>query len=325
VHINLETAEKISQTINNVLPFVSYRHKFSDSRSLNFRYATNSGQPSLTQLQPVPDNTNPNYIVKGNPDLRPSFSHNFTLNFYSFKPISGSNIWSNLGVYTTENAFSSSVFYDSIGRTISQPVNVNGNYNGYFYFGMELPLHGKMITLHPSGNYNFNSSVNYINEEKNISKESTPGFELSFGFEKDTLEFSIGGNYSYNSSSSSLNNQSDKSFSTYGYNASFETELWWKLLIKTDARYNLNAQRTQGYNINTLLWNASLSKTFFKNENFIVSVIATDILNQNVNLNRDIQDNVISDVKTTVIGRYILLKAVLKFNSTKTKEEENDW
>ena len=56
-------------------------------------YYTNSTQPDLNQLQPVPDNSNPNFIVKGNPDLLPTFSHTFNMDMYSFKPVSGRNMW----------------------------------------------------------------------------------------------------------------------------------------------------------------------------------------------------------------------------------------
>jgi len=62
-----------------------------------------------------------------------------------------------------------------------------------------------------------------------------------------------------------------------------------------------------------------------KNENLIVSIDATDILNQNINTSRTIQDNVITDNKTNIISRYILLKAIFKFNSNKTKENDEEY
>ena len=62
-----------------------------------------------------------------------------------------------------------------------------------------------------------------------------------------------------------------------------------------------------------------------KKENFIISIDATDILNQNINTARSIQDNVIRDNKTNIISRYILLKAIFKFNSNKTKDDEEEY
>ena len=59
-----------------------------------------------------------------------------------------------------------------------------------------------------------------------------------------------------------------------------------------------------------------------KNAEFRLS--AYDILNQNISINRNISGNVITDTKTNVITQYFLLKATFKFNSNKTKEQDED-
>ena len=53
------------------------------SRTSNFRlnYRGNSSQPSVSQLMPVPDNSNPMRISFGNPYLLPSFSHSVTADY----------------------------------------------------------------------------------------------------------------------------------------------------------------------------------------------------------------------------------------------------
>ncbi len=94
-------------------------------------------------------------------------------------------------------------------------------------------------------------------------------------------------------------------------------------MLESNADYTINTQRSKGYNINYLVWNANLSKTFLKKENFILGVYAYDILNQNISVDRDISSNVITDIKTNIITRYFLLKATFKFNSNKAKEEND--
>jgi hypothetical protein len=92
----------------------------------------------------------------------------------------------------------------------------------------------------------------------------------------------------------------------------------------TEANLNSFSRRAEGFNKGFIIWNASLSKTLLKNENLILSLDAVDLLNQNISNQRQVADNVITDTKTTIIGRYILLKAVYKFNSNKEKEENDD-
>src|SRR4029079_4129473 len=150
---NVITDQELSQTVNNLLPSANFNYKFSDNRQLRLRYNTNSQQPSLNQLQPVPDNSNPNYIVLGNPDLLPTYSHNFTLDYWSWSLLKGSNIWTSLGYTSIQHAFSNDVVYDSIGRTITKPVNAQGNYNLYAYMGAGFPILDKVVEFNPNMNF----------------------------------------------------------------------------------------------------------------------------------------------------------------------------
>ena len=49
---------------------------------------------------------------------------------------------------------------------------------------------------------------------------------------------------------------------------------------------------------------------------------ANDILNQNRNLLRQVNANVITDNLTTIISRYFLLRLTYKFNNNNTKEDD---
>ena len=61
-------------------------------------------------------------------------------------------------------------------------------------------------------------------------------------------------------------------------------------------------------------------------ENLQIAIIGNDILNQNINAARVINGNIITDNRTTIISRYFLLKATLRFNNRKTKEDDfNGW
>ena len=319
---NKVTDQQISQTVNNILPYATIRYKFSDNRQLTLRYTTNSNQPDLNQLQPVPDNSNPNYIVKGNPDLLPTYAHNFSMDFYTWALLSGRHIWSSLGYTTTQHAFASDVAYDSIGRNITTTVNAEGNYNAYGYMGLGFPILDKLVTFEPNLNFNYSNNINFINSKKNTTKNFTPNGELDIQVETDTIEIHFGGGINYNSSSSTLNKESDQSYYSTFYSASVEFTFPGKFKVESDARYTKNYKREDAYNIDYLIWNASLSKTLLKNENLILSVIATDLLNENINTYRNTESNVISDVKSNVVGRYILFKIQFKFNSNKTKDEE---
>lgn len=322
---NVMNETSLTQSVNNILPYAGYNYKFSDNSRVNIKYTSNSNQPSMDQLQPIPDNSNPNSIRLGNPDLLPTFGQNINLSYNSYKPISGKYFWGNVYYGMTDNAFANSIAYDSIGRTISQTVNVNGNNNAGFYMGGSIPFFDKLLSINPDLNGNYNSYTGFINGQKNKTTTYSTTAELELGLQMDTIFFNVGYSFSYNHSSSSLSLASAKPYTQQSMDAGLLVKLPWKFTVESEAEYTITSQREEGYNLNFLIWSATVSKAFLKNENLIFSVSCNDILNQNISTQRTTQDNVITDTKTNVVGRYMLFRLTYKFNSTKTKEEENDW
>jgi hypothetical protein len=321
---NIFKNQKITQNFNNILPFASLRYKFSDNKNMDLSYRTNSSNPSISQLQPVPDNTNPNFVNIGNPGLLPTFNNEFNLNYNSWKPISGKYTWFGMNYDITNNDFSERTYYDSIGRSVSQTINVNGNNSGSFYAGTSMPFFSKKFEVQPAANASLSNNQNIINNQMNKTQSvmTNVGVELRLNLDKITA--GINGNVQYNQSSSTLNTNSIKPYTAQSVSGNIGADLPKKIRIESDATYTMNGKRANGYNINYLVWNASVTKTFFKLENFVIGLYAYDILNQNINVNRSINSNIISDTKTNIISRYFLLKATFKFNSNKVKEDDND-
>ena len=63
------------RTVFNVAPYLRYRYKMGKQRSLRIDYRGYSSQPSMNQLQPVEDRSDPLRIVVGNPELKPAFQN----------------------------------------------------------------------------------------------------------------------------------------------------------------------------------------------------------------------------------------------------------
>lgn len=319
---NVFRNQRITQNFNNVLPFSTIRYKFSDNKALNISYITSSQNPTISQLQPVRDNSNPNFINIGNPNLLPTFTHGVNLNFNSWKSVSGKYTWLGFSYSYTNNDIVNSSSYDSIGRTISQAVNVNGNYNLNGYIGTSIPFFSKKLEFGPNLWASYTNSKSYINNSENNTQDLRSSVSLDLRLKLEDFNAGISGYYSYNSAYSSLNTTSSTPYSSQGLSANISAKLPKNFLLESNADYTINSRRSNGYNINYLVWNASFSKTFFKKENFILGVFAYDLLNQNISVDRDISSNVITDIKTNIISRYFLLKATFKFNSNKTKEED---
>jgi len=95
-------------------------------------------------------------------------------------------------------------------------------------------------------------------------------------------------------------------------------------LLRSDAVYTNNGNRSPGFNLNYVIWNASLSKAFFKSESLSLSAEINDILNQNISNQRNIETNKISDVKTRIIKQYFLFRVLYKFTSQQAKANNEE-
>ena len=319
---NLILDSIIPQNISNILPQFSYQFKPSISKRFSLFYTTNSQQPSINDLQPVRDNSNPNRIQKGNPDLKPNYLHTLKINFNTWSALTGRYIWSGINATYTDNAFGNSTEFDDYGRTISKTVNVDGNMFANLFAGAGLPLFNRKIEIAPNINASYMRYTNYINNVENITQNRSASGGLELELKLDSLEITISNEYSYTDPISSLASASNTPFSMQTYRYDIEWQLPFRFKIKTDGKYIINSQRASGFNRNIFVINAELIRTFLPTENLIIALSGNDLLKQNLNLQRQINGNIITDNFTNIITRYFLLRVTYKFNNNKTKEDE---
>jgi hypothetical protein len=185
---NLATGAIVDQSINNFLPEFSYMYKPSMSKRFNINYTTYSSPPSVNDLQPIPDNSNPNRIQEGNPDLKPNYVHSLFANFNSWQALSGRYIWSGLNATLTNNDFANQTTYDPFGRTVSKTVNVDGNFNTSFWIGGGIPLFNRKIEVSPKANGSYFRYQNYINNELNVTQNTSISSGVELKLNIDSLE-----------------------------------------------------------------------------------------------------------------------------------------
>ena len=321
-NVNITTGQKLQQSVNNFLPAASFNYRPNQGSNLNILYISSSQQPDLNQMQPVIDNTDPNRIVIGNPNLKPTFTNNLSVNYYFYKGISDRNLYAGGNFGNTNDQISYSSTFDSLGKTISQPINIDGNYYASVYMGNGFPLFKRFMKLYYNLNMSYNNNVSLVNGAKTISQSTnlSPGMNVEKNSDKFTVN--IGANYNYNLPRSNISIQSNQPYYSYEIYGNIFIKFPKGFSISSDGKYNNNGNRVTGYNLNYFILNASLAKSFFKTEDLIISINANDILNQNIANDRYISSNQIVDTKTQIIKRYFLLKVLYKFNSQKTKVED---
>lgn len=326
---NFFTNKSINQNITNVLPLAKFTYKFSESSKLVWNNRTYSTLPTVNQLQPVYDNENPNTIQIGNPNLVPNYVLSSSLNYNNYLPLSSIWIYAGLSTTYTKNAFTQNISYDQFGRSISKYENLD-MFNGVsFYFGGGFPIYKKILYITPGARYNFNNSYSYINNQLNKSVSNTPGAQLGFRLEMDSIQGEISFGYQNNLITNNFNSLAKQNNDIYRLEFNFKYRMPLKFIFETDFEYNAMRGMSAAYNTNYFLWNASIGKKFFKRDQLRIDLIANDILNQNKNISRFTSLNVITDTRKLIITRYFLFKITYQFNSSKIKsagdDDDNDY
>ena len=306
------------RSVFNFAPFVNYRHRFSKSRSLNFRYNGRSSQPSMTQLQPVPDMTDPMNIVIGNPDLKPSFSHNVNLRFQDFNMESQRSFMLMANASMTQNSIVSIMRRDhSTGAQTTNYTNVNGVWNAMLMNMVSFPFRNRnwQFNNHIFANYNHN--VGFNNGERNNSGSFNISIGPALAFRPENLELEIRPRYSIQLTRNSLQTSSNRTVHNFGgtFNAYYRTP--FDLILASDLTYTATRGYAEGYDKNEWMWNASISYQTLPDKSLTFSVRAYDLLRQRSNISRSITANYIDDQSYNSLTRYFMFSVSYRFNTFK--------
>src|SRR5690606_31672 len=188
----------------NFFPKANIRFKMGAQRNLSLRYNGSTSQPSLQQLQPIVENTDPLNIQVGNPNLKQEFRHNLNLNFGDYKVMTGRNIYMNVGFNFIDNAISRADNVHDQGRRQFSYVTVDGNFNYYLYTGYWKELKKIKSNINVGLNMSGGKNNNFVNDVKNTNTYTSAGGELGFYKQVDkkyNIEIAFNPNYTRNISS----------------------------------------------------------------------------------------------------------------------------
>ncbi len=311
----------ISKSFTNLLPNARFQYYFSRFKNILINYNTSTNQPSISQLQPVPDNTNQLYVKLGNPNLKQEFTHTLRLNASLVNPYKNRNFFAFFTLQETQNKIVNYDRINNLGIDSVMPVNMDGVYNMNGSVSWGFPVHFLKGSVEISSNiayYNgkqlISDSTNKIETNKISTLTSGPNLRLDMNpTEKLNLSLSAGVNYS----KSKYSIQSTKN-SKY-FNQEYSAEIDWQLpkgfFFATDFNYTVN-NYTAGFNAKVPLWNASISKQMLHFNRGELKFSVKDLLNQNIGISRSTNQNYIEDRQVNNLRRFFLLSFTYSLSKT---------
>jgi len=277
---------------------------------MHFEYTGTTMNPTIAQLNPATNNNDPLHVFIGNPGLKPQVTRGGRFVVHSARR------WLvdlSIGGSVIDHAISLRTTTDSLGRQVSESVNVEGNKTGV----VNLTVTRRVFGVDLGGHFNesYNRYVQYINSELNRCDALTTGGGISLSrYKPDKFSIQINTDISYFDQPNSVNAAAPLHYwSTKGQGA-------LSLFFIKDFEINTNAVYTWqgkagGFSSNTsvLMWNAFVSRNLLHNR-LVARFQVNNLLDADAGVIRSNTGNVNTQSFTNILGRYWMVSAIYHFD-----------
>lgn len=300
----------------NFIPIARFEYQFSRQKNLQLSYNGNSSEPSITQIQPFTDNSNPTSIVTGNPDLDAAFNHNVRFRFNNSDFQKGKTFFVMLNGTLTQNKIVSNNIRSTDNELgiVQQTnyLNEDGafNLNGFYHYGRSFKE--KVYSINFMGGLSYNNNPSYTDGNLNLAKNWILNQGVMFRYNpSENLEIGPGFRYSWNHTNTTLNNRTVV-MQTYSPTLNGSVNITPKLIFGADLSKNFNIGNA--YAVNPFVINTYIEQKFMKGNKASLRLQAFDLLNEQTNISRTVSDIQISDTRSNRLGRYFMVLFTYKLS-----------
>lgn len=298
-----------------VVPVFRYAYVWSSTERFEMAYTGTVNEPDFQQLQPFTDRSDPNNIIIGNPDLKPSFMHNVTVNYNVYFPNNRFNISVRLDGALFDNQIATDITQKTIAisnaanRTINEIsfTNVNGDraINGSYNISKQLNDRKFYLTLNGNVGYNYMNAISNNHPYHSASWTFIERFgpQISLNNSKLLINPHIG----FETDKSVVNtlNAGVSTIQTIKLAVDGKIFLPSNLQIHYDASKNY-ISGFSNYKLNPFVINAGMEIRVLKARNLALTFDVFDLLHQNNFIQQSVTPQFTSYTLSNTLSRYML-------------------
>lgn len=325
-NLNDDALEQKNNYTSNTLKrsFFTYNPRFNGSYSIAknkhlwFNYNGRNQLPSLSQIQPLRNNTDELNQYEGNENLEPSFINSANIGYNSFQVLSGNYMYVGVNASLTKDPIAQNITQTG-GRNIYRWANIDGKTNKSFglWGGNHFKLNKDLgLTNSPQVGINLSENNNFFDGQENVVK--TSNYSFTYQITRDTktgLNFNLNFSPQYRKMTSNLRPDQNNNGFVFGSNGSLEYFITKTFKLYTNYDYSFEAA-TEAFSedLSRFLIHPGISKKFFKNESLMLDFTINDLLNENIGYSRAQSNSVFVQRRFDTIQRYYMLKLSWDFN-----------
>ena len=315
----------VHQRFTNLFPTANFNYAITRSKNIKIYYRGRTNSPSVTQLQDVPDVSNPLVIKTGNPSLKQEFVNNMNVNYNSFALASQRYFSASVGINYTGNKIVNSIDSLNAVTIVYKPENMNGSFSGSGTASLNFPLKKvKGLNVNLTNMMYLSRDANLLYKQKNFTTLFQVNQSVGINYGKDKYDLAVSGAFVYNVAAYEVEENSNTTYFNQAYSADFTYRFKNRFFVLTDVDYYISSGRSAGYNQDVFLWNVSFAKKFFQTNIVEIKFTIYDILKQNNGINRIIGENYYEDVRSNVVPRFFMVTASYNLNRFGVNKVQNN-
>jgi outer membrane receptor protein involved in Fe transport len=305
---------KIDKSFQNVLPAVRFNYDFSNTKHLRFDYETSMQEPTIQQLQPVVDNSDPLNLSVGNPSLRPAYVQRWRTNFTTFDPATFMSFFAFADIDYITNAITSaqSINQDLIRTT--KPVNVDHNLNINTNASFGFPIQKLESRFNFGIDYRHQQSVNLLNEVPNEINQRTAGGNVRYTYRyKEIFDATLSADVDQQRTTYKFN-QADQMFINKTYSAEANLKFLKNYSLNANFDYLAYNSKTTNFKQTIPLLDLSVSRFVLKGNAGELKFSVNNMLNKALGINQTATSNYLQRETTNSLGRYFMVSFTYALN-----------
>lgn len=292
----------------HLLSQLRYERALGEDKDIEVSYKATTREPSLRELQPFTDNSDPLRIYAGNPNLEPESRHTFSGHFKSFDPFTQLNLFANISTTYARNQIVPTRTIDESLRQSVSAINSDAGWTTSVFTNVGVPIRPLNIVVRWNNNLTITTGSEFINLKENTSRILRNRLGISVSNRDQNivgLEARVSG--TYNDLDYSLNTDLNQRYinTSYSFDVKWHPAFNWT--ISTQFRYQTYDQDVFGDVRNKALIDISFERLFM-DERASVKLGINDLFNQNLSVVFNNSASFISEQRTETLGRYVMLQ-----------------
>jgi hypothetical protein len=322
--------QTIERTFDDFVPSLTLTGTFANRRNVRAAWSTSTNAPSISQLQNVVNNANPLSLSTGNPDLRPAYNQTLSLRLSEADPTRSRSKFVFLNVTRTSHPIGNSTFTAPVdttldgvflarGTQLTKPVNLGASWNANLFGVYSRPLTKLKSILSLNGGGTLTRTPSLINNADNLGRTYAirSGVVLSSNISQN-LDFTVSYWGTYNISRSTLSAANTGDYFTHNAGLRLNAVVGPGIVLRQEVNHNLQSGVPSAYGQDIVLMNSTIGKKFLKDGRGELRLTATDVLQENRAVSRNVTDSYVQDSRDRTLGRYVQLVFTYTFRSGTT-------